>query len=100
MQALIGENMQHLDVAMVDERYIKFCKKKYKKLSDAVEDAKSAAFETPDHDLENHYNNLDRYYTRTSEWKLEPLDNPEHDFITPLLNRYLEDIEFRQRKVT
>ena len=95
MQALIGENMQHLDIAMGDERYVKFCKKKYKELTDAVEKAKDEAYAEPDADLESHYKSLDNFFQRTSEWKLVPLEVPEHDFVSELMNRYMEDIEVR-----
>jgi hypothetical protein len=96
MQALIGENMQHLDIAMVDERYVKFCKKKYKSLTDAVDEAKDAAYAEPDVDLESHYKSLDNFFKRSSsEWQLTPLERPEHDFVSDLMNRYMEDIEVR-----
>lgn len=96
MQALIGENMQHLEVAMQDEGYVKFCKQKYKQLTEDVEKAKDQAYSEPDVDLESHYKTLDNFFTRNSEeWKLFPIEIPEHDFISDLTNRYMADIELR-----
>jgi hypothetical protein len=39
---------------------------------------------------------LDRYHIRQTEWKLEPLENPQHDFVTDLLEKYLADLTHRQ----
>ena len=95
MQAIIGHNLENLEAAMSDQKYVSFCQKKYKKLAKEIENAKEKAILRPDIELANHYNNLDKYFTRTTEWKLSPLENPEHDFVSDLLNAYMEDIERR-----
>jgi hypothetical protein len=33
---------------------------------------------------------------KSSGWTMEPLENVEHDYVTDLLNRYLQDLEDRQ----
>jgi hypothetical protein len=48
-----------------------------------------------DIELLQHYRELDRYDLNATEWKLEPLDKPDHDFFKPLLIRYLEDLTKR-----
>ena len=49
-----------------------------------------------DVDLQNHLDELDKKDLKTSGWTTTPLDNVEHDFVTPLLNNYLADLEKRK----
>lgn len=49
-------------------------------------------------DLKAHYEELDKYHLRTTEWKLEPLQNPQHDFVSNLREGYLIDLEQRKRR--
>ena len=49
-----------------------------------------------DIDLQNHLDELDKKDLKTSGWTTTPLDNVEHDFVTPLLNNYLADLEKRK----
>jgi hypothetical protein len=91
--------MEHLEAANTDQAYVKFCQKRYKKLAAEVENAKANARLKPDYELENHYTNLDKHYTgRATEWKLEPMEHPENDFVSDLLNGYLKDIQDRVRR--
>jgi hypothetical protein len=39
---------------------------------------------------------LDRYHLRATEWKTAPVRQPKHDFVTPLLESYLNDLKRRQ----
>ena len=49
-----------------------------------------------DVDLQQHLDELDQKELKTSGWTTTPLDNVEHDFVTPLLNNYLADLERRK----
>ena len=49
----------------------------------------------PDQDLQEHLDALDKRHLKSSGWQTTPLDNAAHDFVTPLLNKYLRDIEER-----
>lgn len=40
----------------------------------------------------DHLDELDNRQLKSTGWITVPLDNVEHDFVTPLLNLYLEDI--------
>ena len=46
----------------------------------------------PDAEMRNHLDLLDKADLKTTGWTTEPLENVDHDFVTPLLNRYLEDL--------
>ena len=45
-----------------------------------------------DSEIREHYNELDRYQLLATEWKLEPLDTPDFNLVTPLLNKMLIDL--------
>ena len=47
-----------------------------------------------------HFDELDKYGLKGTEWRQLPVDNPEHDFITPLLGNYLEDLNERKNLST
>mmetsp|Transcript_13179 Transcript_13179/g.17911 ORF Transcript_13179/g.17911 Transcript_13179/m.17911 type:complete len:203 (+) Transcript_13179:1587-2195(+) len=49
----------------------------------------------PDKEMNKHLDMLDRADLKTTGWTTEPLENVDHDFVTPLLNRYLEDLNKR-----
>ena len=51
-----------------------------------------------DIDLMYHYHELDRYELTGVEWKTAPFENPKHDYVTDLLNRYLEDLHEREHR--
>ena len=39
-----------------------------------------------------HFNELDRYELNSTEWVTHRLEVPKHDYVTGLLDRYLDDI--------
>ena len=43
-------------------------------------------------EMKNHLDVLDKADLKTTGWTTEPLENVDHDFVTPLLNRYLDDL--------
>ena len=49
-----------------------------------------------DEELREHYNMLDKHELKASGWISEPLDNTDHDYVTPLLSNYLDDLKKRQ----
>ena len=53
------------------------------------------ALDQPDHDMQKHLDLLDKKDLKTTGWLTTPLDNVDHDFVSPLLNNYLKDIEKR-----
>ena len=70
---------------MLDETYVRFTQDKYEDLLMKIELAKRTGKITKDEDLIDHMNDLDEYNLRSTEWKLEPLEHPEHDFVTKLV---------------
>jgi len=42
-----------------------------------------------------HLDLLDKKDLKTTGWLTEPLNNVDHDFVSPLLNNYLKDLEKR-----
>jgi hypothetical protein len=67
-------------------------------LESNIEAVKSAGMVNviPDADIMAHFDELDRYGLKGTEWRQLPVDNPEHDFVTPLLSRYLDDLNERK----
>jgi hypothetical protein len=41
---------------------------------------------------------LDKYHLRATEWKTSPVTQPKHDFVNPLVERYLTDLSTRQAR--
>jgi len=39
---------------------------------------------------------LDKHELKASGWISEPLDNTDHDYVSPLLKNYLDDLKMRQ----
>ena len=68
-----------------DQEYQEYNQRQYKKLALDIENYRKAQIGLPDKDYVDHYRDLDKYGLRSTEWKLGPLENPEHDFIKPLL---------------
>ena len=52
----------------------------------------------PDIEMKHHLDVLDKADLKTTGWTTEPLENVDHDFVSPLLNRYLEDLSKRIEK--
>jgi len=48
--------------------------------------------------MKNHLDALDKADLKTTGWTTEPLENVDHDFVSPLLNRYLKDMNTRIEK--
>ena len=98
MQALIGENMRHLDAAMRDQSYVQYSQKVYDKMLEDLRKNEEKSADQPDLEMQNHLDLLDKAELKTTGWTTEPLDNVDHDFVTPLLNRYLNDLNKRIEK--
>jgi hypothetical protein len=49
-----------------------------------------------DVELNSHMEDLDRYHLRATEWKTSPIQQPKHDFVTALLEEYLNDLKKRK----
>ena len=98
MQAIVGENMMNLDAAMRDQSYVQFQQKNYNKMLAELQAVQDKAKGEPDREMQEHLDELDRRDLKTTGWTTVPLDNVDHDFVTPLLNTYLEDIATRIKK--
>ena len=48
-------------------------------------------------DYIKHFEALEKSHLKTNQWKLEPLINPENDFFSCLLNKYIEDLHIRHK---
>ena len=48
-----------------------------------------------DVEMLKHVDALNKAEIKTTGWTTEPLNNVDHDFVTPLLNRYLDDLNKR-----
>lgn len=89
MQAIIGENMMELDSAIKDQSYVQYAQKRYDKLLEDLQDFQKVAQGKPDEDMCKHLDLLDEKDLKTTGWLTTPLDNVEHDFVSPLLTNYL-----------
>ena len=98
MQGLIGDNMMHLDAAMRDQSYVQYSQKVYDKMLEDLRKNEEKSADQPDLEMQNHLDLLDKAELKTTGWTTEPLDNVDHDFVTPLLNRYLNDLSKRIEK--
>ena len=49
----------------------------------------------PDLDMVAHLDVLDKKDLKTTGWITTPLDNVDHDFVSPLLDMYLKDLQKR-----
>jgi len=86
---VIAENLNNLKVALEDSEFLKFSKQRYDRLKDNIEKSKAEAFGKSDLEFTRHIKELDKYNLRTEEWRMEPLENPEHNFVGELFDRYL-----------
>ena len=98
MQAIIGENMMELNAAMKDQAYMQYAQKRYDKMLEDLQGYQKEALKKPDHDMIKHLDLLDKKDLKTTGWLTTPLDNVDHDFVSPLLNAYLKDIEKRMAR--
>lgn len=96
MQQLIGDTMMNLEAALKDQPFIQYQQRRYDDLLVELEENLRKAKPKSDIDLQNHLDELDKKDLKTSGWTTTPLDNVEHDFVTPLLNNYLADLEKRK----
>ena len=46
----------------------------------------------PDNEMQSHIDALEKKELKSSGWLSTPLIGTEHDFVTTLLNRYLQDL--------
>ena len=95
MQAIIGENMMELETAMKDQSYVQYSQKRYDKMLEDLQNHQKDALGKPDYDMEEHLGLLDKKDLKTTGWITTPLDNVDHDFVSPLLNMYLKDLKIR-----
>ena len=86
MQAIIGENMMNLESAMSDQSYVQFQQKRYDDLllDLGLHEAKVKGM--PDREMNDHLDALDSKDLKSGGWTCIPVENAEHDFISPLLN--------------
>lgn len=77
---------------------MQFQQRKYEEYLDTIEVQKKLSKTITDTDLDNHFNELDKYHLKVSDWTFEPLENVEHDFVNDLLQRYLDDLDYRQKE--
>jgi hypothetical protein len=42
-----------------------------------------------DHEIRQHYEDLDRYQLLSTEWKLAPIDTPDFNLVLPLIKDML-----------
>lgn len=97
---VIAENLNNLKVALEDSEFLKFSKQRYDRLKDNIEKSKAEAFGKSDLEFTRHIKELDKYNLRTEEWRMEPLENPEHNFVGELFDRYLADLYKREKTAT
>ena len=60
-----------------------------------LQDFQKEALGKTDEDMIKHLDLLDKKELKTTGWLTTPLDNVEHDFVSPLLTDYLKDLEKR-----
>ena len=95
MQAIIGENMMQLDSAMKDQAYMQYQQKRYDTmLADLQKNVENAKGEN-DKEMQAHLDLLDKKDLKTTGWQTTPLENVDHDFVSPLLDNYLKDLDKR-----
>ena len=80
MQLLITQSLDHLTAAKDDHAFALRQKENYNTLIAKIETLRDQASEFQDTDFEDQYAELERNHLKTSEWKLEPLVQPENDF--------------------
>ena len=56
------------------------------------------AKDEPDYELRAHLDLLDKADLKTTGWTTTPLENVDHDFVSPLLTAYLKDLKKRIAK--
>ena len=49
----------------------------------------------PDYEMEDHIDALEKKELKSSGWLSTPLIDTEHDFVTKLLNKYVQDLQGR-----
>lgn len=97
IQQVIGENLNNLKSAQEDSEFLIYARDKYNKLKAVIEQAKVDAKGKPDKEFTLHMAELDRHFLRSTEWRLTPLENPEHNLVGELFDRYMKDLETREK---
>jgi hypothetical protein len=67
----------------------------YERTLSKIEEIRDQAKDHVDTDYINHVDELAKNHLKKTEWKLEPLENPENNFFEPLLVKYLDDLDIR-----
>lgn len=57
-----------------------------------VEKVREFADSKPDVDYQRHVDELTKSHLSKTEWSLEPLQNPENNFVEDLISRYLDEL--------
>ena len=87
--------MLHLGAAMKDQAFVQYSSQRYGELIRKLEADEELHKGVPDHDLQDHIDVLEKKDLKSSGWLTIPLDDTEHDFVSKLLNRYLQDLQGR-----
>ena len=95
MQAIVGENMMNLSAAMKDQAFVQYQQKTYDDMLASLKKQEDRAKGEPDHEMQAHLDLLDKADLKTTGWTTTPLNNVEHDFVSPLLTAYLKDLNKR-----
>ena len=89
----MGDTMMNLEAALKDQPFIQYQQRRYDDLLAELEENINKSRKKEDEDLKAHLDELSKKELKTTGWTTTPLDNVEHDFVTPLLNNYLQDLE-------
>lgn len=84
--------MLNLGVAVQDQAFMQFSSQKYHELIRKLEADEELHRGVPDNDLQDHIDALEKKELKSSGWLSTPLINTDNDFVTKLLNRYLQDL--------
>ena len=98
-QAMISENMLQLKTAKTDPGFVHFQKVMYEGIIEKTRKLCKEGAELDDIDLTEHLEMLEKKNLMKSDWvTVPPTDQTEGtDFVTPLMNAYLEDIRVRMK---
>ena len=89
--------MMNLSSAMRDQQYVQYQQKSYETMLADLKKIQQEAKKAPDAEMQKHIDALDKKDLKTTGWLTTPLDNVDHDFVSPLLNQYLEDLRDRMK---
>ena len=87
--------MKHLEAAMNDSEYVKYTSQVFETMENEMDRLRRTGINEPDAEIDEHYEQLDRYQLRSTDWKTEPIDIPSFSYVNPLLHRMLRDLDKR-----